>query len=206
MLGVVIGRRRQGKSTLALALALERRKTVLIFDPNDQYRNIDQITDLEGWLDGSTDRSIGRIVPAPPIDEHWQQIAATIDGGKWEWSDYVLILDEASMLMSPQSMDDMLERYVRTAPRDIDVIVTTHRPRDIHPLMRALATDWFVFQTQIALDVDVIRKNFGDDLAAVVQRLPEYHVAHHWLDRGGVPRTVVWDRPQDWYIDIGRST
>ena len=206
MLAVIIGRRRQGKSTLALALARAKQKTVIVFDPNDQYRALETIHDLPAWLEDSGEASIGRIVPAPPVEDAWQEVAAVLDGGRWEWGDYTLILDECSMLMSPQGVDETLERFARTAPADVDVILTTHRPRDVHPLFRALATDWFVFQTSIALDVEVLRNNYGDELAAVVQTLPRYHVAHYWLDEGGVPRMVVWNKPSEWYIDIGRKT
>jgi hypothetical protein len=206
MLSVIIGRRRQGKSTLALALAKAQDKTVIVFDPNNQYRALPVISDLSAWIEESESDSIGRIVPQPPVEDAWREIAEILDGGRWEWADYVLILDECSMLMSPHWVDETLERFARTAPKDVDVILTTHRARDIHPLFRALSTDWFVFQTNIALDVDVLRKNFTAELADVVQSLPKYHVAHYWLDEGGIERVVVWDKPETWYVNIGRQT
>lgn len=206
MMSVIVGRRRQGKSTLALALAKAKRQTIVIFDPNDQYTNIAQIDELDGWLESADENSIGRIVPAPPVDQTWQEIAEILDGGQWEWADYTLILDECSMLMSPHSLDDKLERFARTAPKDVHLILTTHRARDVNPLFRALATDWFVFQTSIALDLDALRRNFGDDIANTVPSLPKYHVAHYWLSDGGIPIMTVWNKPHEWYVDIGRKT
>lgn len=206
MLAVIVGRRRQGKSTLALALAKAKKQTAIIFDPNDQFCAIQRIEDLEKWMDESAPDSVGRIVPDPPVEDHWNYIADLLDGGKWEWSEYTLILDECSMLMSPHFVDAKLERFARTSPKDIHLILTTHRARDVHPLFRALATDWFVFQTSIALDLDSLRKNFGDELADTVPNLPKYHVAHYWLSDGGEPQIVVWNKPHEWYINIGRKT
>lgn len=208
MLAVVIGRRRQGKSTLALALAKAKSQTTIIFDPNDQYRAIPAVgvDELPAWLAESDADSIVRIVPAPPIEETWAQLADTLDGGKWEWADYTLVLDEVSMLMTPQSLDDRLERFARTCPADVHMILTTHRPRDVHALFRALATDWFVFQTTIDIDLKTLRDNFGEELAQAVPKLAKYHVIHYWLDAGGIGRLEVWDRPHEWFVEIGRET
>lgn len=206
MLAVIVGRRRQGKSTLALALAKAKRQTILIFDPNNQFGAIPAIDDIETWLESADEKSIGRIIPNPPVEDAWAELADILDGGKWEWAEYTLILDEASMLMSPHQLDDRLERFARTSPKDVHLILTTHRARDINPLFRALATDWFVFQTNIALDIETLRKNFGDEMAQIVPTLPKYHVAHYWLSDGGEPKIDVWNKPLEWYIDIGRTT
>jgi hypothetical protein len=209
MLALIIGRRRQGKSTLALALALMQRHTVIVFDPNDQYAGFPAVSsagEVGAALERSSDGDIIRYLPAPPVEEHWQALADLLDGGTWEWADYTLILDEASMLMSPHYLDEKLERFARTAPKDISLILTTHRPRDIHPLFRALATDLFCFQTTLALDVKVLQENYGAELASAVQRLGRYQVAHYWLAEGGTPMVHVWDKPSEWFIDIGRKT
>lgn len=209
MLAIVIGRRRQGKSTLALALAAAAGQTTLIFDPNDQFGAIPRLDGpaaVPAWLTESGADAVARIVPSPPVEDAWAELADTLDGGEWRWADYTLILDECSMLMSPYQIDDRLERFARTAPRDVNVILTTHRPRDVHALFRALATDWFVFQTTIELDLKSLRDDFGPELPDRVQTLPPYHVAHYWLDAGGAPRLAVWDRPEEWFIEIGRRT
>lgn len=209
MLAVIVGRRRQGKSTLAYAIARSRRRSVIVFDPNDQFRALETLPDaaaLPAWLETSGEASAARIVPAPPVEEAWAAAADILDGGRWAWGDYSLILDECSMLMSPAGVDERLERYARTAPADVGVFLTSHRPRDIAPLFRALATDWYVFQTTLDRDLEVLRANFGDTLADAVRTLPPYHCAHYWLQPGGEPAVTVWDRPEVWHIDIGRAT
>lgn len=209
MLAVVIGRRRQGKSTLALALARAKRQSTIIFDPNDQFRAVASLPDVDAlpqWLEQSRADSIVRLVPAPPVEETWAALADTLDGGNWNWAEYTLILDECSMLMQPNHLDEKLERFARTCPNDVHLVLTTHRPRDVHPLFRALATDWFVFQSTIELDQRVLRDNFGPQLATAAATLPRYHVAHYWLETGGQPRVEVWDKPDEWFVDIGRET
>ena len=208
MLAVIIGRRRQGKSTLALSLAIAQRRTVIIFDPNDQYGAVPAIqpAELDGWMTAAGPDDVARIVPVPPVEDAWVEIIQTLDGGTWRWADYTLIVDECSMLMTPSYLDAALERFARTSPADIDIVMTTHRPRDVHSLVRALATDLYVFQTTLARDLDVLRDNYGPELAEAVQRLSQYHVVHYWLGAGGRPQHSIWDRPNEWFVDIGRRT
>lgn len=203
MLAVVIGRRRQGKSTLALSLAQSKGQTTIIFDPNDQYGNVPTIETLDAFMESSGPESVGRIVPSDPVAE-WEALAAFLDGGAWAWGEYTLIVDECSMLMSPQKLHPDLERYARTSPKDVSVILTTHRTVDVHTLFRALATDWYIFQQHLDRDLETIGDNFGLDVAAASAQLPEYHLIHFWLDVGGVPMWSIWDKPEEWYIDIGR--
>lgn len=205
MLAVILGRRRQGKSTLALSLARSRKKTIIVFDPNDQFNALPVITDVQAFMETSTAESVARIVPGDPLAD-WEQLAAELDGGFWRWGEYVLILDEASMLMSPYKLNAALERYARTSPKDVDLILTTHRMVDIHNLFRSLATDWYIFHQHLDRDLELIADNMGADVAARTMQLANYHLVHFWLAAGGLPEWTVWDRPRDWYIDIGRIT
>jgi nicotinamide riboside kinase len=205
MLSVIIGRRRQGKSTLALSVAKSHFQTTIVFDPNDQYGNLERIDDIAVWMENTNPQSIGRIVPIDPKPD-FEQLAAELDGGSWKWGDYVLIVDECSMLMSPSWVHPILERYARTSPKDVSVILTTHRTVDVHTLFRALATDWFFFNQHLDRDLENISDNFGAEIAQKSKELPNYHLIHFWLDSGGVPKHDIWDKPEEWFIDIGRKT
>lgn len=203
----IIGRRRQGKSTLALSLATSLyERTTIVFDPNNQFGSVERIPDIASWMPETTETSIGRIVPEEKPEEAFNALTAELDGGRWQWSDYTLIVDEASMLMSPSWIHPALERYARTAPRDVRVILTTHRPVDIHSLIRGLATDWYIFQQVLARDLKAIEDQFGAEIAATTKGLPPYHVLHYWTGKGGAPQHAVWSDPNDWYIDIGRTS
>lgn len=205
MLAVIIGRRRQGKSTLALALAKTAGRTVIVFDPNDQYGHLERIENVEEFMATSSPDSTGRIVPTDPKLD-WEALTAVLDGGRWAWGDYALIVDECSMLMTPSWVHPQLERYARTSPQDVSIILTTHRTVDVHTLFRALATDWFVFHQHLDRDLENIADNLGADVAKASAGLPNYHVIHYWLDPGGAPKWEIWADPAAWYIDIGRRT
>lgn len=202
MLAAILGRRRQGKSTLAYSLALAHEQTIIVFDPNSQFNALDRIEDIEQFF--TSGARAGRIVPDAEPGAAWEALANELDGGVWRWGEYTLILDECSVLMSPAWIDPLLERYIRTAPADVQLILTTHRAVDVNPLIRALASDWFIFQTHLERDLKNMADHFGPEIAARARGLRPYHAIHYWLDAGGVPRFEVWDDPRDWYVEIGR--
>jgi len=205
MLAVVIGRRRQGKSTLALALARAKKQTTIIFDPNDQYGNIELIDDLAEWMANAGPDAVGRVLATDPVGD-FEGMIAELDGGTWRWEDYAFVIDECSMLMSPSYVHPGMERYARTSPKDVNVILTTHRITDVNTLYRSLATDWFVFQQYMDLDLRYLSDQFGPEFADQCKDLGLYQVNHHWLEAGGQPASEVWADPEDWFIDIGRRT
>lgn len=204
-LAVCIGRRRQGKSTLALALARARKQATVIFDPNDQYGNIPEIPNLGEWMATATPESMGRVIATSPVED-FEAMVDTLDGGEWRWGEYTLLIDECSVLMSPSYIHPAVERYARTCPHDVAVIMTTHRTVHVHTLIRSLATDWFVFNQYMELDLKNLAEQFGSTFAQECKALELYHVNHHWLDPGGVPRSEVWADPSLWFFDIGRRT
>lgn len=207
MLAVIIGRRRQGKSTLAFSLARAENRTIIVFDPNDQYGNLPAVAPeaIGEWMQSSTPDSVVRVVPVDPVPD-FETLAAELDGGDWRWGEYTLILDECSMLMTSARLHPNLERYARTSPKDVSVILTTHRTVDVHTLFRALSSDWFIFQQHLDRDLETIADNFGFDVAERSRSLAQYHLIHFWLAEGGTPEWSVWDKPNHWYVDIGRRT
>jgi hypothetical protein len=188
-----------------LALAKQTGRTTVIFDPNDQYEDIPIIENLGEWMAEATPESVGRVVATDPVPD-FEEMVAELDGGVWKWSDYAFVIDECSMLMSPSHLHPGMERYARTSPKDVAVILTTHRIVDVNTLYRSLATDWFVFQQYMELDLDYLNNQFGPEFAAKCKALGQFHVMHHWLAVGGVPESEEWDDPAEWFIEIGRTT
>lgn len=205
MLAVIIGRRRQGKSTLGLALAKHFNRTIIVFDPNDQYGNLEIIEDLAAWMESANSESIGRVLATNPIAD-FEAMVAELDGGVWKWADYTFVIDECSVLMSPSYLHPAMERYARTSPKDVDVICISHRIVDINTLFRSLATDWFVFKQTMERDLQSLSDEFGPQFATECKTLDLYQVNHHWIGEGGVPMTEIWADPSVWNIDIGRRT
>lgn len=197
---VIWGRRRQGKSTLAMALAWAQQvRPVIIFDPCNQYARFPSNPDLERALE--EDWPVIRIVPGDVLED-WESLMAILDGGEWTWRDYTLLIDEASMIQKPQSLNDSLARIIRQSPDDVHVIETLHRPSETHPTVRALASDAFFFQTYLQRDLQVIAGTYGQNVADQVAILGRYEVLHFWIAEGGAPQFRVWQDPQLWYVPI----
>ena len=204
---VIWGRRRQGKSTLALALAIaSAKRPIIIFDPCDQYTLFPAANDdlLEELLD--SEYGVVRWSPAGDDPENaFENLMAILDGGTWRWAEYALIVDESSILQRPQRIHPALDRLVRQAPDDIFVVQTMQRPSDAHPLVRSLASDYFWFHTYLARDLEVVADTWGTEVAERISQLPSYHVLHFWLDLGGKPRWTIWSDPAIWYVPLRYS-
>ena len=205
MNALIFGRRRQGKSTLSLVLAASTGAgTILVLDPNNQYGFVPQLElrDLSAFL--RRRGQLARIVSRNPIAD-FNQVIGELDGGRWTWADWALVVDESSYLQRPQAIDPELERLMRQSPADIHLIQNSHRVVDTNLLVRALATDVFVFATYLQRDLDYLALNFGQPLADRAPSLPPYHVIHWWIAPGGKPAWRVWQQPETWYYNIGRG-
>lgn len=206
MNALIFGRRRQGKSTLSLVLAAATgAQTILILDPNDQYGHVPvlHLADLAVWL--RRGGRLARIMPEQPVAD-FAAVLAVLDAGRWAWADWALVVDESSYLQRPQAIDPEFERLMRQSPADIHLVQNTHRVVDTHNLVRALATDVFIFATHLQRDLDYLALNFGPGLADRAATLAPYQVIHWWVAPGGAPAWQVWNEPQAWYYNIGRDS
>lgn len=199
---IIWGRRLQGKSTLALALAISaRRSPIIIFDPCSQFEYFPVEPSAVQGIERET--PIFRVPVVEDPETAFQRLMTDLDGGVWRYEDYTLVLDETSLLQRPQAIHPALARLIRMGPDEITVIQTLHRPSETHATVRALATDFFFFQTYIQRDLDVISDNYGADVAEAVFRLKRHECLHWWLQPGGEPAWSVWTDPARWFIKIG---
>lgn len=200
MNAVIYGRRRQGKSTLSLALALSRDKPIIIFDPNCQFGLGIITADLER-VSTSIQNSDRITIFRPAAGQMQEQFDALVELLK-EWEDYVLVVDETSVVQTRNSINPGLEYLMRQAPDSVDVIQSTHRIYDTQRLVRALATDAFIFRTTLKPDLDVIQAEYSEEVAAEVRKLGIYECLHFWLGPGGEQYWSVWDTPAAWQVPI----
>jgi|GEM_PF-6360876 len=192
---LILGRRRQGKSTLSLAIARARAPTVVVFDPNAQFDGFG-LTSVESLPDEmEQDEAVLVVRPDPgAVLEDWQAVAEIL----WRYEDYALILDEASVVQQPGWCDPWLERFLRQAPDSVSLIQNTHRAVDLVKLSRALATDLFLFRTTLEADLRLLSSEFpGLDIGRVAC-LPPYHVVHYTWD-GRRDHNYIWDDPGSWF-------
>jgi len=207
MNALINGTRYQGKTTLALALALaDREKTVIIFDSYAQYHvGLNCEASLE---------SLDQMLLAPPADPLvllYRPDPKAISEGftalteyLWDqaWEQYTLIIDEAWEIQSSHGLNENLGRLIRRKPDTVSVIQTTHRIVDLQALARFHATDLFFFRTERQGDLDMIESEYGFD-AAMLRNLPLHVCIHRWLDpQTGAAQLVTWHDTKRWYSDI----
>lgn len=202
---LLYGTRRQGKSTLAMALATERSKRVVIFDPNGQFPVVQAIRmeDLTEWLAETPEKPGYHIIRVGPFDtEHvtsaFDQFSEILFGEP----DLSVIVDEAHMLQGQGWIDPNLDRWNRRSPASVTVIQTTHRIVDAHPDSRYHADNVFFFFTDNELELRTISKNFGKEVSEEIPKLGLHQVLHWWREIGGYRRWSVWDDGEEWYIDL----
>jgi len=214
MRDLIYGVRQQGKSTLALNLAMRARtpegeiKPIIIFDPNAQYCCFPCAPDLfefAEWLYKPAPARSRIIVyrPSPrTIHDEFTGVTQLLRGKLWDYKNYVLICDEASSLQRPSYMHPQLETYLRQAPPDIDVIQTCHRQVDVHTLGRTLVTDTFFFYTFQERELDLAAAQYGDEVAGLIQALGLHQFIHVWSEYGRQRYAIVRDSAR-WYTAIG---
>lgn len=200
MNALIFGRRRQGKSTLALALALSRNKPIVIFDPNNQYQIMPPLPVEQVELAMERNAPLTIVQPeAGQMTEEFELLVAQLRN----WSNYVVIVDETNSIQSKAALHPGLEWLMRKAPDDVDVIQTTHRPYDTQRLVRALAGELFIFQTTLQADLEVLAREYAPEIADEVSKLGAYECLHYWTEQAGVRKYSIWRKPEAWYVPIG---
>lgn len=202
---VIVGRRRQGKSTLSMFLAA-RKRTVIIFDPNANFTCGFIAWDLQlfqHWLYSEKPHGVCIFRPSP--ERIWEDFSAFSEM-LWPMCDYALVIDEASCLQSSHRIHPFLERLIRQAPREepnaVWLIQSAHRMVDYHGISRSLSSDTILFQTTHARDLDLIEDQFGSEVSEKVQRLGRFICLHHWGNESGQEVYRVWEDPQVWFVPL----
>lgn len=214
MRALIFGVRHQGKSTLAMNLALRARtpegllKSIVIIDPNavwDGYFTVYQSKDVSRWLQAPyADRYRILVMRPTPgqIPEDFEETTKQLRGSLWDYGNYVLIVDEASLFQRSSMMHPALDAYLRQAPASIDVIQTMHRQVDSHTLGRTLVTDTFYFHSSQLRELELIEDQWGPNVAPAVAHLGIHQFVHCWLDVGGIRKYAIIRTPERWYSRI----
>lgn len=209
---LILGRRRQGKSTLSLALALSRSETVVILDPNRQYPDFERVADsaaLDDRLEDSAhylrvgDPPLVICVDAPDIDAAMSDIGPLLRD-KWN-EDVALVIDEANSLQRPHSIHPELDLIMRRCKASFTLVQNTHRLVDLHRRTRHLVDSAYFFSCRVPGDLEVLRSEFEvEELAEVLPHLPAHHCVRWWIV-GGEVRWEILNQPEIWFIDLHNS-
>jgi hypothetical protein len=218
---LIIGRRGLGKSTLAVHEAFELNANQMYFDPGDQFQqvkyktsNLDDLFErFESWPEDET-FTISYVPPRGAVEAHWDAFAHRL----WDFvgqhqggASFVLIVDEAHRLQSPQKIDDMLDEFIRRSPRrergdanPIDIIQTTHYPQDLNRVSWGESDKIFIFNVFHKNARKAIEDQFGEDVALEVTQLrtPKTGGRDVLEVESETGAFVVLDNPDEWAYNI----
>ncbi len=180
MIAAFLGRRGRGKSSLAYYHARRLNLGVFIYDSNAQFgvgKIVSSIEDLYAAIEEDVE---GPIVYRPAdVEEEFTHVAQAV----WGCKCVSFLIDESSLLQSPQSIHPALDRLIRLG-RDceISVFMTQHRPRDLNGIATSLATDLFFFHTTNPLDLERIERDTNGEVRRRVEQLSGFDYLHFNLD------------------------
>ena len=211
----MIGRRRQGKSTL-MRFTAERVPARLVFDPRRMFRGdptapvtthqVVATTREEFQLacDRLFDQEVPEVVYSPvgDLDEGFLHYAAEMK--RWIQNapgrPIAFMIDEANQDFIDTNVADF-QWAMRCCTWEVHhIMLTTHRPTDLPTKVRALVDHWCLFAVRQEHDLEMIRKRCGPEVATIVQQLPARHFVH-WDDTDAVYE--VKSDPEEWRRTIG---
>jgi hypothetical protein len=202
MIYLIIGRREQGKTTLALHMARKMPSRV-IFDPRNTIRHGVKVRSSDEYKAGIEALKSGEIselvyTPRGNSQAGFEVFATGITGWVEEYYERPLavLVDEIAFA----DLDSESFQWIaRCCSREhLHILLTCHRPNDVDTSVRAISDHWLLFPCRQEHDLEVIRKRCNMDVAEEVQRLePRQFV--HWDDTKGeyqiVRRAAAWHVP-----------
>jgi hypothetical protein len=187
VISLVIGRREQGKTTLAYWLARQR-STRVIFDPRAMFHTTSDVLPsgfaLFELLD---DREEVIVQPQENVVAAFDETTTAIRDWILQNPDepFALLVDEARFVETTEKISPSFDWILRLGPRKtLDTILTAHRPVDISTDIRAIADYWFIFQTTQEHDLKVITERCGGEVADMVSTLEPFQLVV-WNDSIG---------------------
>lgn len=208
MIYLVIGRREQGKTTLARKMTLAA-PSRLTFDPRRMIRaagamHIQRAAELPDAVDALLDAESqsGEIIYAP-LEDDVQFAFSKFSAEVKRWMieaptrHVAILIDEVSFV---DLKDPAFQWVLRCSLRDnTHIVMTSHRPVDIPPKVRAIADHWLLFACREPRDLDAVEDRCTMRVREVVQTLPPRHFIH-WNDAKGTYATN--NDPKSWYVAL----
>jgi hypothetical protein len=225
----LVGRRGEGKTTLALYLGRRIRRQLeghctVFFDPKRSLRAIRSTSDYDELSEIMESGQIEEVAFVPPfafnseeppkhiVQESFVGFVQTLaieehlgsrEPARENLSAIVIAIDEAWNLQDAREMQPHLAGLVRLADKDkVFLIQATHRPAEFSTTYRAQVDVWFLFRQWLPADLDVIEESCGQEVREIVARLPRHHVVRYEVNSGSF---AVWSDPAAWYSPISES-
>jgi hypothetical protein len=223
MIYVVIGRRELGKTTYGYFLTSQAPKRI-VFDPRGMFATehnsparftIRSPERIASWQRGhplrveqadGTDLNIDpveiTITPDGQLERAFSLTTRKAEAMVKNGERFALLLDEFRFIdKATQKGDESLNWILRCAERGkVDVIMTAHRPVDIHPDIRAIADHYILFRMTQASDLNFLDEQCGSECAKAVGALAGRECIH-WDDT--VSSMTVQKDPGKWFTKLG---
>lgn len=210
----IVGRREEGKTTLALYRA-QPYKAKVIWDPRGMIAGIVVCNpdDLEYAIEKGEWRSgvpiVYRQESGDPQSE-FDSVSQVLFPPKFTRGGFAFIIDEAGELQTPNSLHPQLLRIIKQHPtfpvqESVLIIQTNHRLSEFHNSCKALMNELYIFQTTLPRDLDVLEQHTGlPEVSEIVRGLPKHHCVKYIYGRvdEGMSQYEVWDEPSVWYIPL----
>lgn len=206
MNAVVIGQRRQGKSTLALVQAAAKSDVIVIFDPNFNYRmpgviSVQSPDHLVSLLDDEELPPYSVLRIGPFDQEHLHEAFQVYSAVLWRYDNYSVLVDESHMLQTKNKIHPALDRFLRRSPADTHVFQTSHRLMELNGLSRYLIDTLILFRNEQPRELQLIQEQYNIE-PETVSALGDRHYVHWYRDGKGNPHQFVQRDSASWYIDL----
>lgn len=209
MIHLVIGRRENGKTTLAWFMALGCPR-LLVFDPRGLIgRDVDRVQSAEEFeiampVMVKGERAIVVYTPRGDVEEGFELFAKV--AAKWvrdyRDSPIAIVVDEAGFLTRMDRCVDFMW-VCRCSKRDTaQIILTAHRPRDIATSVRAIADRWLVFSCRQEHDIKVFDERMTTQAVKTIEKLPVRHFVA-WDDAKG--EAMLYSRTDRWFVELSAT-
>lgn len=173
MIYIITGKRELGKTTLARYIAAKRSPQIVI-DPR------------RDWPDGTTLRTYDALVALDAIErgqnaiitprsaDTWNELATGIDEYVEDKSrPLAIVFDEVAMY--PQRLALFEFAFKCSDRRNVLIILTCHRPKDVSTDIRAILDYWLIFRTTMPHDLEAIADRTSEECARKVTTLEPRH-------------------------------
>ena len=215
---IIVGRREEGKSTLALYLAYQSHAAVFVFDPRGMFdghvvqspEQLQQAISDKLYEDGNP---IVYRFDSGNAETAFEEMADVLFPPQFTRGGFALIVDEAGELQGANQINEALKRAIAQHPTKgdfrVSIIQTSHRLPEFHGKTKALLNDLYIFQTTHPRDLQTILDYTGsEEILPIVEKLPQHHLLRYKFARqaDGVAQYEVWDNPTVWYVPMSASS
>lgn len=208
MITIIIGFTGQGKTTLAEYVS-RRCTTRLKFDPRMQFDTTSDILHNEAGLYELLDDRYEVIVQpgrGVSVEEDFDAVCNVLA----EWiednpgENVCLLVDEGRLVgLDAKDVSPNFDWILRSARENspVSVIITCHRPVDVHPNIRAIANRIVLFRVMLPGDLDTIEDQCGPVVVAEVKKLVDKEFIT-WNNSRQQWRKV--SDPTTWRVELGK--